>query len=352
MGTRAWRSVWGGASLGLLPLLATLGCGKDSPTTPATTPLTWETAATTSDDGRVLIEKVSYRSESLRIFGQVCRPKTGGPFPVMVWNHGGFEGLGGEWNGGLCKSFAEQGWAVIESAYRGEDGSDGKVEVCLGEVSDVLAMIDIALAQSWADRSRVALWGASHGGCITSRAFERGAPVRVGVDVFGPSDWTLNYGFWREQAARGGALAPAYRSLMAALEVATGGPPERVPAAYQARSPAGFAADLSRRSEPFMIVQGVEDPLVPPDQSCLLAARAGGFSAYHVSALPSIVIESAPSGCSSYRLDWLPGPRPTPSWPGSRYLLVYDSATHSADGLAGQAMFSDAVEFLTAKTRR
>ena len=334
-----------GAALALLA-----GCGHDAPQSPTPSPPAWETVERTLADASIVIEKVSYRSQGLRVFGQVCRPVAAGPHPVMVWNHGGFEGLGGEWNGGLCADSARRGYVVVESSYRGEDGSQGAVEVCLGEVSDVLSLLEVALAQPYADRARVVMWGASHGGCITTRAFQRGAPVHAAVDVFGPSEWTTNYAFWREQVAQGSPYRDAYASLMSTLERAVGGTPERVPEGYAARSPARFAADLARRPEPFMALHGVEDLLVPAAQSCLLAGAAGGFEAYHVSASPEVVLANAPVGCAGAALTWRAGPRPSPAWPGRRYLLVYDTVGHNTDGLAGQALILDATTFVITKT--
>jgi dienelactone hydrolase len=251
----------------LLPVLVSLlavACGGETPTAAAPRAASWESVLRTTDTASVVIEKVSYRSGALRVFGQVCRPASAGPHPVMVLNHGGFEGLAGEWNGGMCRNAAEQlGYVVVESSYRGEDGSEGRIEICLGEVDDVLAMLDIALQQPYADRRRVVMWGGSHGGCITTRAFQRGAPVHAAADVFGPGDLAATFAFWQAQIAAGSPYAQVYRDLVDVTTRAAGGTPAQVPAAYAARSPARFAADLARRPEPFLIVHGVTDLLVP-----------------------------------------------------------------------------------------
>ena len=151
-------------------------------------PPDWESVEVTTDDGVIVIEKVSYRSDGYRIFGQVCRPKAAGAFPVIVNNHGGAVGLGPEWNGGSCASAARNDLVTVQSSYRGEDGSEGPIELCLGEVTDVLEMMTIALRKPYADPARVVMWGASHGGCVTTRAVQRGAPVLAAVDVFGITD--------------------------------------------------------------------------------------------------------------------------------------------------------------------
>src|SRR5690349_10221278 len=59
------------------------GCGLD-----------WATVDVAFEDADILTESVTYCSEGLRIEGQVCRPQGDGPYPVIVYNHGGFSGLG------------------------------------------------------------------------------------------------------------------------------------------------------------------------------------------------------------------------------------------------------------------
>jgi dienelactone hydrolase len=343
---RAWP--WVGA----IPLVLLAGCAQDGdPTGPDPSPLGWESVTRTTDSPSVIIEKVTYRSNGLRIVGQVCRPPSAGPHPVMIVNHGGFAGLAEEWNGGVCRQTAAQlGYVVAESSYRGEDGSEGSIELCLGEVDDVLRLTDIVLSQPYADRRRVVMWGGSHGGCITTRAFQRGAPVHAAVDVFGPSDPASTYAFWQAQVDAGSPQTPAYQELLDVARRAAGGTPAQAPQAYAIRSTAAFAADLARRSEPFMIVHGVEDPLIPVRESCLLASRAGGFGAWHVTANPLISVPTAPEGCGGVSLAWSGSPRPVGSWPANRYLLIYDTAGHDFEGLGGAAMVTDVVSFLVTRT--
>ncbi len=334
-------------------VLAIGGCSPQTPAGPDAPPaLGWETVSQTFTDASVVIERVSYRSDGLRVQGQVCRPPSIGPHPVLVFNHGGFDGLGTEWNGGFCRDYARLGNVVVESSYRGEDGSDGAVEVCLGEVNDVLRMLEIALAQPYADRRRVVMAGGSHGGCITARAFQRGAPVQAAIDIFGFSDLAASYAFWTAEIAARSPFTSVYQELRDRVSRALGGPPDRVPAAYAARSPAAFSADLALRPEPFLYVHGVEDLLVPASESCRLAALAGGFFAQHVSASPEIVLETSPRGCEGFPIVWRRGPRPGPTWPEKRYLLVYDAVGHDFNGTGGEAMLADVLSFLVAKTPR
>lgn len=305
----------------------------------------WESVEVVFDDGQVVTERVTYRSGGLLIEGQVCRPAEGGPYPVVVFNHGGFMGLGVDPMSGNCVDSARAGYLWIGSSYRGEDGSEGEVEVCLGEVDDVLAMLDIALAQPYADRQRVVMWGGSHGGCITTRAVQRGAPVHAAADVFGPTDLASNYQFWVDAIEAGSPQSAAYQQLVAVVDGAIGGPPADYPDEYAARSPARFELPAAL---PLLVTHGTIDELVPVAQSCDLVAGAGGFTAFHLDG-SQLEVSSPPAGCEEAGLTWSAGPRPTPDWPGGRYLVVYDQLGHSFDGAAGNAMLSDLVTFLLAK---
>ena len=90
----------------LLLLLALVSCAD--PNGPGPSPAAdWLSVQTTFESNTVRIEKVAYRSTNgLRVNGQVCRTTILGRRPVLVVAHGGFDGLGGEWNGGLCKTIA------------------------------------------------------------------------------------------------------------------------------------------------------------------------------------------------------------------------------------------------------
>jgi acetyl esterase/lipase len=311
----------------------------------------WESNEILSAANGLLISKVSYRSNGLRVFGRLCRPEGPGPFPVIVNNHGGFDGVR-DWTGGLCRDGATNGYAVIESSYRGEDGSDGRVEVCLGEVDDVLEMLRVLLAQSHADPKRVVMLGASHGGCITLRAVERGAPVHGAVALVPATDIAKEYAFCRSGLAGNPTTEErrVWEALIAVLDKASGGPPEAFPDEYARRSPAHFSADLDSAKVPVMIVSATDDFYVPPSQGCDLAAKVGEFAAYHVTA-DGTVVTTTPSDCNA-PLAWLKGPLPRPTWPASRYILVFDGLGHGLDG-ANKTLVADSfVEFLLAKTPR
>ena len=175
-----------------------------------------------------------------KIYGLICAPTTGGPYPVVIYNHGGTDKTnGGNITGivtaagwttqppgapdglGQCVDWAKRGWIFATSSYRGESvnitssspefpsstwTSEGNVEFCMGEVTDVLAFTDLLVNHGSAitlgsasekvpinANGKVLMYGYSHGGCITYRAVEQGAPVTAFSVIEGFTDLRLTY---------------------------------------------------------------------------------------------------------------------------------------------------------------
>lgn len=294
-----------------------------------------------------VVERVTYLAGGLTIVGQVCRPVAPGRYPILLFNHGGFSGLGAEWDGALCGG-AANGFVIAMSSYRGEDGSQGGVEICAGEVDDTLQLLTVVGAQPYADATRAVMLGASHGGCITLRAIARGAPVAAAADLFGPVHWGAIYTDLSGRLALGAAgdLAVTYRDIVDRLTVATGGTPDTVPDAYAARSPLFEVTAIAAAHPDLMVVHGVDDLIVPVEQSCALAAGLTGLVAHHVDGSGGAT--SQPLARCPY-LAWSASPLPSPSWPGHRYLLVHEGAGHGLDTPQEQAMVAEAIGFLVSR---
>ena len=63
----------------------------------------------------------------------------------------------------------------------------------------LLAMIEVGLAQPWADPDRVVMAGMSHGGCVTLRALQRGAPLHEALALVPPTDMAALYRYLTER---------------------------------------------------------------------------------------------------------------------------------------------------------
>jgi hypothetical protein len=296
-----------------------------------------------------LVEGVTYLVGGLTIVGQVCRPTAPGRYPIIVFNHGGFSGLGAEWDGALCGG-AANGFVIAMSSYRGEDDSQGAVEVCAGEVDDTLQLLAIVGAQPYADATRAAMIGGSHGGCITLRAIARGAPVRAAADLFGPVHWGAIYDDLSGHLALGTTdeLAVTYRDIVARLRAATGGTPDQVPAAYAARSPLFETAAISAARPDVMIVHGVADLIVPVEHSCAVAGGLVGLVAHHLDDAGRVTSQP-PARCTD--LTWSLSALPSPDWSGHRHLITHDGAGHGFTTPIEQAMIDEAIGFVLARIR-
>jgi pimeloyl-ACP methyl ester carboxylesterase len=334
----------------LVAVLAMSGC-TDGPSTRPKTPIgpDWVSVKTTLDLRDLVMERVTYQSGGLTIFGQVCRPGDPGPHPVIIFNHGGFGGLP-DWEdpNGFCGQAAKLGWAVAESSYRGEDGSGGDVEACLGEVDDVMAMLDVMRTQTYADPDRVAMFGVSHGGCVTTKAVERGADVDAAIDVAGPANWgPLMKDV--DRAAKAPTTNPRlkqiYQSILKVVHQAVGGAPDQFPERYAERSP--DPEKIAQWDKPLLIMHGGADTIVPVQQSCRLVSKTGDFRAHRFDPQGGDVAQ-APPGCEG--ITWSDSPGDAVDFEGDRYLLVYDQVDHFlVDNNGLTRMMKDLFRFLEAK---
>jgi hypothetical protein len=272
---------------------------------------------------------------------KICAPPTGGPYPVVIYNHGGTDNTnGGNITGvvtaagwttqpsgapdglGQCLDWAKRGWVFATSSYRGEsvkitssspefpsstwtsDGSvefcmsDGSVEFCMGEVTDVMALTDLLVNHASAItigstrekvpinvNGKVLMYGYSHGGCITYRAVEQGAPVTAFSVIEGFTDLRLTYltglsaGLTPELAAIGsGAFQPGVSFYLPDANGVMG---------YNWRSAQYFASrgDLSIqkfKKMPILILHGDIDTNnpVPLDQAAEISADIGATNIF------------------------------------------------------------------------
>jgi hypothetical protein len=266
-----------------------------------------------------------YTVQGNTIYGLICYPTTlgKGPFPVLIANHGLEIGSDGTYPGitgttlSGCMAMAANGWLEAVSTYRGETisglpapytsfkaTSGGAVELCLGEVTDVLRLTALVTAMPNANANQVLMWGHSHGACITTRAIEQQAPVQMAVELDAPTDFMT----WPS--------SPAYTGM-----------------GKQWRSPTYFENDvIARRDVKLLMIQAEGDTTVPPAQACELAAPIATSANYFLnsSVSPPGVFLSPPPECGSAvfpSMTWQSSLLPTTTWP-SPTLLVYSGLGH------------------------
>lgn len=312
------------------------------------------TVQTRSVSDQVIREYVQYDSGGLRIVGQVCRPDSADDrYPILMYQHAGFSGLRADWDGnGLCQYFASRGYAVFMSSFRGEDGSDGVVEYCGGEVDDSIRMLQIARVQPYVQPQRAALLGISHGGCISLQMLARGVDVQVVVNVVGPTDWAQLYDI---AAARVAASAAAGdEAAFLATATATVGTPVSNLAAFAMRSPMYSLDKLRDWPGAMLVVHGAQDEVVPPIQSCNLVRGMGGFIHSHLNwrYIPRWYEKTTtqhPAECGHPEMHWESGAHPGKNnWQGQRHFTFYDRMGHS-DGFQIAWALDDAEDFIRTK---
>ena len=302
---------------------------------------------------KTIREKVGYLSAGLLINGLVCRPNEVGRFPILMYQHGGFSGVGGDANGdGLCQYMAERGYAVFMSSYRGEDGSQGQVEYCGGEVDDSIQLLAIARMQAYVSSDEIALLGLSHGGCISLQMIARGVPAKVVADVFGATEWSMLYEYSQARAVQPGADPELTQFITQAST--TIGTPQVASAAYRARSPLYSASALSSFGGSLLVVHGARDEVVPPKQSCDLVRSMGGFRNSHLSVryvpgLAERTVTSHPNECGAPDMSWVDAEHPgKQNWQGQRHFTFYDEMSHIG-GVQLPYAIDDAENFIRTK---
>jgi dienelactone hydrolase len=152
--------------------------------------------------------EVFYPSGNLRIQAYLYKPDGGGPFPVVIYNHGSRDGrervsVPFEYVG---TPFARAGYAVLVPERRGYGRSDGKewreeigknqaglIARLQAETDDVLAGLEYLRTVPFVDAKRIGIMGWSFGGVVTMLAVSRSAVFAVAVDQAGGAlTWDRN----------------------------------------------------------------------------------------------------------------------------------------------------------------
>ena len=153
----------------------------------------------TAEDVFALIERVdmreiTYLSDGLRIKGFVLAPKKEGRYPVLMWNRGGCrENVGVLTRYGLARwvaPFADWGYVVVGSQYRGAPGSEGKDEFGGADVNDVMNLLPLLEALPNADPSRIGMAGFSRGALMTYLALTKTDRIKAAMVASAPAvEW-------------------------------------------------------------------------------------------------------------------------------------------------------------------
>jgi uncharacterized protein len=210
---------------------------------------------------------VTYQSGDLTISGILNVPAGGGPFPVLVLNHGYIDPDVYTNGRGLAREqdyLARRGYVVLHPDYRNhaqsEDDPESDLKLRLGYTEDVINAVLAVKSSSlrYVDRERVGLLGRSMGGGVTLNVLVVKPGLVDAVVVFAPvsADAVDNFNRWTRGRSERRRLA---ESIIAAY-----GSPERNPAFWRNVSAGNF---FDRVSEPVLVHHGTADESCPIEWS-------------------------------------------------------------------------------------
>jgi dipeptidyl aminopeptidase/acylaminoacyl peptidase len=207
--------------------------------------------------------RITYLSDGLKIVGFIVQPvSVGRHYPVIVFNRGGLLDIGkiNELNLVDFYDLASQGFLVVASQYRGNDGGEGREEFGGSDVNDVLALRDLAIALPDADAQNVFFYGLSRGGMMTFLALRRGATVNAVAVVGAILDL-------EDTTAAGKLRTPGIAKTVLNLipDYATRGA-----SALRDRSAVHWPEEVN---VPALIIHGGADEEVPVSEALTFAAR-------------------------------------------------------------------------------
>jgi hypothetical protein len=227
----------------------------------------------------VAIDLLAYASDGLVVSGVACYLDDGQAHPTVVHIHGGTEGIFDDPAANMLRACID--WASLHrmSAFlpslRGQDGGEGRLELCLGEARDVAAGVTLVRSLEFTDAARVGLVGGSIGGCVALKAAPLIPNLRAVVALVPPTDWAGLVAFHRtrfEPAVEsvcdgssrdwnigGAALADAFDTVICGHASCSASD-------YESRSP---LPGVISQAAPTLIVAAGADNVVPAEQELL-----------------------------------------------------------------------------------
>ncbi len=139
-------------------------------------------------------EKISYLSDGLTVTAYLVKPVNGGKYPCIIYNRGGNREFGSLNNSKIAfimAKLASNGYVVIGSQYRGNDGGEGVEEFGGKDVNDIISLIPLLKKIENADPSRIGVYGWSRGGMMTFLAHTKGPFFKAVVVGGGLSDLVM-----------------------------------------------------------------------------------------------------------------------------------------------------------------
>ena len=253
-------------AISLLILAATAAA---QPPAPPTTADGWEKLP----DGTLGRETEFRGVGDVAIPAYVRKPAGPGPFPVVVWMHGGKDSKQNTINMGRSQGlpigeFAKQGWVIYSGDYR-PNGAFTPIDY-----EDTVKAVEAARSLPYVDPKRVGYSGQSHGANAGTRVVSR-------VDLSGAvlmAPAAMDYIEIKKAIQAGVKLVPILHKLVADHEQKYGAPMEEI-----AKDPAkyGYTSGITEAAQvrcPLLIENARDDDNSPPSviDAYVKALKAAG----------------------------------------------------------------------------
>ena len=230
------------------------------------------TTAGDAPPGRPFLDWRYENDRGEEVHGWIVEPEGEGPYPVMLFVHGGPHWLYEDRYMPEVQSYADLGFLVAMPNYRGSTGY-GRAwrdaltgDVGFTDVDDVTAGLRDVLRRPDADPARTVVAGWSWGGYITLMQLGRYPDLwTAGVAGVPVADYVMAY---RDEA-------PSLQAMDRAL---FGGSPEEQPERYDRGNPITYVDDVRA---PVLFVVGDHDSRCPPAQAYAYVDRLAAREAPH-----------------------------------------------------------------------
>ena len=179
-------------------------------------------------------------------------------FPVIIFNRGGFLDRGKIESFNLVDftRLSEEGFVVLASQYRGNDGGEGREELGGADLDDVSNLLATARSLSYTDTTNIFMYGVSRGAMMTFLEMKQNLPIRAAAVVGAVYDLAA-FG-----ARAPGVLAEAVKLIPDYVQKGT--------AALQERSVMNWPDAVNA---PLLIMHGANDEEVPAIEALAFAMK-------------------------------------------------------------------------------
>jgi len=223
-------------------------------------------------------EKIVWKSEGLRIFGEIYHPVGSSfPFPSLVICHG----IPGKTKGtddpgypALAERFCRAGFLAVIFNFRGTGESEGNFDL-LGWANDLESGLDYLRKRPEVDRGRLYLMGFSGGGAVSIYVAARRKEIAGVISCASPAEF--------DDLASGRTLTDF---LAHSREVGIIRDPLFPPSfpewkkTFETVKPVEWIAQIPPR--PLLLIQGTADDVVDPRHVRLLYERVEGKADFYV----------------------------------------------------------------------